>query len=146
MSLAAVLETDGYRRVPLTRTTVGHFETPGTLNGRPIRVLIDTGAASTVVSLSLSQELGLDIVPLGRTGGGAGGANLSIFELRGAVLLLGAVRPRPRALYAMDLTHVNQALAQKGAPAVEAILGVDVFEAQGAVIDYASASLFLREA
>jgi len=27
---------------------------------------------------------------------------------------------------------------------VDAILGVDVFEAQGAVIDYASASLFLR--
>jgi hypothetical protein len=146
VSLAAVLEDAGYSRVPLTRTVVGHFETPGTLNGRTIRVLVDTGAASTVVSLSLARELGLEIVPLGRTGGGAGGANLDIFELRGAALLLGPVRPRPRGLYAMDLTHVNQALAQKGAPSVDAILGVDVFEAQGTVIDYASASLFLREA
>jgi hypothetical protein len=144
MSLTDVLQNDGYRRVPLTRTAVGHFDTPGTLNGRAIRVLIDTGAASTVVSLSLSRELGLEIVPLGRAGGGAGGANLEIFELRDAVLLLGPVQPRPRALYAMDLTHVNQALVQKGASVVDAILGVDVFEAQGAVIDYASASLFLR--
>jgi hypothetical protein len=145
MSLAAVLANDGYQRVPLMRTAVGHFETPGSLNDHPIRVLIDTGAASTVVSLSLCRELGLDVVSLGRTGGGAGGANLEIFELRGAVLRLGDVQPRPRALYAMDFAHVNQALAQKGAPGVDAILGVDVFEGQAAVIDYASASLFLRD-
>lgn len=144
MSLAEVLEQDGYRRIPLTRTSVGHFETPGMLNGRPIRVLIDTGAASTVVSLSLCHELGLETVPLGRTGGGAGSANLEIFELHGAELILDQVRPRPRAIYAMDFTHVNEALARKGAPIVDAILGVDVFEAQSAVIDYASASLFLR--
>ncbi len=144
MSLAEVLEQDGYRRIPLTRTSVGHFETPGMLNGRPIRVLIDTGAASTVVSLSLCHELGLETVPLGRTGGGAGSANLEIFELHGAELTLDQVRPRPRAIYAMDFTHVNEALARKGAPIVDAILGVDVFEAQSAVIDYASASLFLR--
>lgn len=144
MSLAEVLEQDGYHRIPLTRTSVGHFETPGMLNGRPIRVLIDTGAASTVVSLSLCHELGLETVPLGRTGGGAGSANLEIFELHGAELILDQVRPRPRAIYAMDFTHVNEALARKGAPIVDAILGVDVFEAQSAVIDYASASLFLR--
>ena len=43
-----------------------------------------------------------------------------------------------RALLAMDLTHVNQALALKGASAIEAILGGDVFEAQAVVINYSS--------
>ena len=46
----------------------------------------------------------------------------------------------------MDLTHVNAALAQKGVAAVDVILGVDVFDAHAAVIDYGSGSLFLREA
>ena len=44
----------------------------------------------------------------------------------------------------MDLTHVNQALALKGEAAVDVILGADVFEAQAAVIDYGSASLYLK--
>jgi predicted aspartyl protease len=43
MSLQSFLEADGYRRVPLTRNGVGHFETGGTLAGNPVRVLIDTG-------------------------------------------------------------------------------------------------------
>lgn len=58
---------------------------------------------------------------------------------------MGDVVPRPKALLAMDLTHVNAALPQKGAARVDVFLGVDVFEAQAAIIDYGSASLFLRD-
>ncbi len=70
MSLPAFLQTAGYRRIPLNRNGVGHFEAAGTLAGRSVRVLIDTGAASTVVSLGLARELGLALAPLGRTGRG----------------------------------------------------------------------------
>jgi hypothetical protein len=45
----------------------------------------------------------------------------------------------------MDLAHVNAALAQKGATPIDVILGVDVFDAQSAIIDYGSASLFLQD-
>jgi hypothetical protein len=45
----------------------------------------------------------------------------------------------------MDLSHADAALAQGGAAPIEAILGVDVYEAQAAVIDYGSASLFLLD-
>jgi hypothetical protein len=109
-------------------------------------VLIDTGAASTVVRESLARDLGMTLVPVGRRGGGAGGVNLEIFEVRGAELRVAGAAPRPRGLYAMDLTHVNAALAQKGASPVDAILGADVFDAQAAVIDYGSSSLYLRDA
>ena len=44
----------------------------------------------------------------------------------------------------LPLTHVNQGLAHRGAGPVDAIIGVDVFENQGAVIDYTSKSLFLK--
>jgi hypothetical protein len=46
MSLPAFLQTAGYRRIPLSRNGVGHFE-----------------AASTVVSLGLARELGLALAP-----------------------------------------------------------------------------------
>ncbi len=145
MALADYLARDGYRRVPLARNGLGHFHAAGSLDGRPVAVLIDTGAASTLVSLALARELGLALVKLPITGGGAGGTNLEIFHAPNAQLTLGDVVLRPRALMAMDLAHVNQALAMKGESPVEAILGVDVFDTQAAVIDYGSSSLFLKE-
>ncbi|GAC1446886.1 MAG: hypothetical protein NVSMB56_09880 [Pyrinomonadaceae bacterium] len=54
------------------------------------------------------------------------------------------ITPKVRGLLAMDLTHVNQALALKGSSSVDAILGVDALEAHSAVIDYGSSSLYLK--
>jgi hypothetical protein len=104
-----------------------------------------TRAGSTVVSLDLARKLGLKINLLDRKGGGAGGAQLDIYQLEENNLLLNQATPRPNALYAVDLSHVNAALALKGATPVEVILGVDVFERQAAVIDYGSSSLFLKD-
>lgn len=146
MSLSAFLAAEGYRQVPLTRNGVGHFETSGTLAGNSVRVLIDTGAGSTVVSLELAQKLGLKLNLPDRKGRGAGSGELDIYQLEENGLLLDHATPRPKALYAMDLSHVNAALAVKGATPVEVILGVDVFEKQAAVIDYGSSSLFLKDA
>jgi Aspartyl protease len=146
MALPEFMAAAGYRRIPLGRNGVGHFEAAGTLAGRAVRVLIDTGAASTVVSLSLARELGLNPVSMGRMGAGAGGAQLEIYQLPDADLRLNGITPRPKALYAMDLSHVNAALALKGTTPVDVILGVDVFDRQSAVIDYGTSSLFLKDA
>jgi hypothetical protein len=145
MSLETFLKDARFRRVPLSRSGVGHFEVAGTLNDRPVRVLIDTGAASTVASLSRIQEFGLEVEPTGRCGAGAGGNQLEVFRVQGAKLRIGDVTPKLATLLAMDLTHVNAALAQKGIAPVDVILGVDVFDAHEAIIDYGSASLFLRD-
>jgi len=145
MSLTAFLEAAGYQRIPLIRNGIGHFEASGTLAGHAVRVLVDTGAGSTVVSLSLAHELGLHPTSLGKMGGGAGGVGLEIFQLNDVELKLDNATPKPKALYAMDLSHVNAALALKGATPVEAIVGVDVFDRHSAVIDYGTSSLFLKD-
>ena len=144
MSLVEFLLQAGYHQVPLFRSGVGHLHAAGTLNGRPVSVLLDTGGASTVVSLELAREMNLALTKMPFQGGGAGAARLDVYHAPQAALLLGQVVPRPRALMAMDLTHVNQALALKGEKPVEVILGADVFDAQAAVIDYGSSSLFLK--
>jgi hypothetical protein len=143
MDLPKLLLDAGFRRVPLSRTGVGHFQTSGQLNGRTVAVLIDTGAASTVLSLELAQELGLTLQKALHQGGGAGAARLDVYFVPDADLLLGDLRPRSQALMAVDLTHANQALALKGQSPVDVILGADVFDAHAAVIDYGSNSLFL---
>ena len=52
MDLESYLGEENYQRVPLSKSSLGHFHTAGSINGHPVVVLIDTGAASTVVDLA----------------------------------------------------------------------------------------------
>jgi predicted aspartyl protease len=144
MSLTGLLESEGFTRIELDRSGLGHFHTSGTLNGRELSIVIDTGAASTVFSFDIAREMGLTLNKLEMLGGGAGSARMEIHEIAGAEFRLSNVVPRTRGLYAMDLSHVNEAAMMKGSGPIDAVLGVDVLEAHSAVIDYGSNSLFLR--
>jgi predicted aspartyl protease len=141
--LAAFLAQRGYVALPLRRSAVGHFHTPGTLNGRPVEILVDTGASCTVVSLALVQALGLAAERADDDAGGAGGA-IAQFIVQGAELCLGAFAPRLSRVAGMDFEHVNAALVAQGSSAVDMILGVDVFDHHAAIIDYAGEALFLN--
>ena len=141
--LADFLVARGYLRVPLARSGVGHFHTAGTLNGRPVEVLVDTGAACTVVAMSVVKALGLRSEWLDHEGGGAGGA-LDQFRVDGAELRLGPFIPRLAGPVGLDFEQVNAPLRAQGSAEVDVILGTDVFDAHSAVIDYPSQSLFLR--
>ncbi len=50
-----------------------------------------------MISLTRARELGLTLKKLEMKGGGAGAAQLDIFDLADATLLLGDVRPRCRS-------------------------------------------------
>jgi hypothetical protein len=145
VQLSEFLAQAGYRRILLQRSGVGHFHAPGSLRGRAVSVLVDTGAGCTLVSLALARELNLSLSLSTDKGGGAGGVDMDVYVVDNDRLELAEVSIRPRSLLAMDLTHANEALALQGAGPVEAIMGLDVFEEHAAVIDYGSQSLFLRE-
>ena len=144
VSLVEFLEREGYTRVPLSRSGVGHFHTDGSLDGRAVSVLVDTGAGSTVFSLDIAREMGLALTKLDMYGGGAGAAQLEVYQIGEARFRLGTITPKLGALLALDLTHVNQAAALRGSGPIDAVLGADVLEAHSAVIDYGSSSLYLK--
>ncbi len=144
MTLAEFLEQNGYTRVPLSKSGIGHFHTDGALNGRSLSVLVDTGAGGTVFSLDIARELGLRLSKLEMRGGGAGAAELDVYGIREARFRLGRIMPKIAALLAMDLTHVNQAASLRRSGPIDAVLGADVLEAHSAVIDYGSSSLYLK--
>jgi hypothetical protein len=144
MQLPEFLSRAGYQRISLQRSGLGHFHAAASLRGRAVSALVDTGAGCTLVSLALARELDLALTLQPEKGGGAGNVELDVYLVEGDRLELAEVSIRPRTLLAMDLSHVNAALVQKGESPVEAIMGVDVFEEHEAIIDYGSGSLFLK--
>lgn len=141
--LSDFLTQRGYIRIALTRTAVGHFHTTGSLNGRSVEVLVDSGASVTVVAISLARALGLDAERFAHDAGGAGGA-MEQFVVKGVQLRLGAFIPRLGNVAGLDFDRVNAPLRANGVPEVDVILGADVFDTHAAVIDYATQSLFLK--
>lgn len=144
MSLVKFLNQNGYVQIPLSRSGVGHFHIVGSLNDRQIEMIVDTGAAGTFFSFDLAREMGLPMTKLSETGGGAGAGELEIHRIQEARFLLGDITPKVPELFTLDMSHANQALILKGASPVDGVIGVDVFEAHEAVIDYGSSSLFLK--
>ena len=144
MSLVEFMAENGYTRIPLSRSGVGHFHTDGMLNGRALSVLVDTGAGGTVFSLEIAREMGLALTRLPMFGGGAGAAQLDVYRIEGASFRLGSFAPKSGGLLALDLSHVNRATALRGSGPIDAVLGADVLEAHSAVIDYGSSSLYLK--
>ena len=143
-ALVDLLLQRGFHRHRLIRNQIGHLHLVGVLHNAPVDILLDTGAASTVVDFSYCRAKGIPTRDTGQLGGGAGGITLAIHALDGATLSLDGHPLRSDGIYAVDLTHVNEGLVAKGAPRVHGVLGADVLTYHQAVIDYSTMSLFLR--
>ena len=144
-ALANLLSRHGFHRHLLVPNRVGHLQLVGLLQNSPVDILVDTGAASTVVDLSYCRAKGIPTRDTGKVGGGAGGMTLAIHALDGATLSLDGHLLRSDGVYAVDFAHVNEGLVTKGASPVHGVLGADVLSYHQAVIDYATMSLFLHQ-
>lgn len=138
-----MLAARGYRRVPLRWLPSGHLVLAGTVNGQPVALLLDSGAANTAADREWALAAGFKLRPLAIKGAGAGSAALDLAVIEGAALAVGGIRLTGIALLAIDLREVRSALRQRGAEPPQLVLGSDVLQAFGAVIDYPSASLWL---
>lgn len=137
------LAARGYRRIPLTLLSTGHLEVMGAVGGKPVRVLLDTGAASTVADREWATSAGFTLRPLGIKGAGAGSVALDLALVEGAELSIGGIRLFRIPVLAIDLREVRAALRQQGVEPPDLVLGGDVLKAWSAVIDYPTATLWL---
>jgi len=63
---------DGSLQVVLQRNRAGHYVADGTINGRPVVFLLDTGATQVALPLAVARRLALPLRPggMGRTANG----------------------------------------------------------------------------
>lgn len=132
-----------FRPIALRASSVGHFHLRGTLNGVAVEVLIDTGASATVADRGWAEAQGLPLVPIENSGGGVGGAGLSLSRIEGAKLSIGGIDLPGVGVVAIDLGNVARQLQARGATPPQVVIGVDVLRRWRAVIDYATSTLWL---
>jgi hypothetical protein len=147
-AIAELLSGHGFRRFVMSRTQVGHLKLVGHLDGRPVDIVLDTGAAKTIVDLSYCRAEGIAVSDTGQPGApavGAGNMTVSVYTLADVRLTLEGLPVRSDGIFAIDMSHTNQKLMLKGVDPIRAVLGQDVLRYHRAVIDYAALALFLKE-
>jgi hypothetical protein len=139
-AMAELLSRHGFRRITMSRSQVGHLKLAGHLDGRPIDIVLDTGASKTIVELSYCRSEGIAVSDTGQPGPGG-----NVYTLGDVRLTLGGLPVRSDGIFALDMTDTNQRLMMKGVDPIRAVIGQDVLRYHQAVIDYATLALFLKE-
>ncbi len=137
------LEQLGYVSVPLRRTPVGHLELDATVNGKPARLLVDTGASATVINKTSAERWGLQCRDNPGTAIGCGFAapteTARLEELKLADLEIGDVD-----VAVVDLSQINAGLEQAKAQPIDGIIGSKLMIERNGIVEYATDTLHLR--
>jgi hypothetical protein len=148
-AMADLLSRHGFRRFTMSRTKVGHLSLRGHIDGRPVDIVLDTGAGKTFVELGYCRSEGIDVIDTGQPGappaGATSGAVSNVFKLGDVALTLDGMPVQTDGIFAIDMSFTNQKLAKRGVEPIRAVIGQDVLRYHRAVIDYATLALFLKE-
>ena len=139
-ALAELLARHGFRRITMSRSPVGHLKLAGHLDGRPVDIVLDTGASKTIVELIYCRSEGIDVTDTRQAGHGG-----NVYTLGDVRLTLEGLPIRTDGIFALDMTGTNQRLIMKGVDPIRAVIGQDVLRYHHAVIDYGALALFLEE-
>src|ERR1700722_11435962 len=104
--IAELLARNGFRRFMMSRTQVGHLKLVGHLDGRPIDIVLDTGASKTVVDLSYCRSEAIAVSDIGQPGAGAvtAGTDAYVHTLGDVRLTLEGLPVRSDTIFAIYMT------------------------------------------
>lgn len=145
MKLDKILLRKGYSIIKLKKINTNHFELKATLNGVKGRFILDTGASNSCIDFSLSEKFKLKVEDSDTKAAGAGAIDLDTKTSSKNTIQISNWRYNSFNLVLLDLTHVNTALTEHKAEAVDGIIGADILEKGKAIIDYGSKRLFLKK-
>jgi predicted aspartyl protease len=141
--LASFLNSRGFTRIPMQRNSTGHFEVPAALNDRFTRLIVDTGASTTVVDKESAAKAGVAFggTMYAASGGGGRVERLGTGELK--ELTIGEFKI-PRASITV-VSVAGDVLHAKAAPESNAgLIGAEYLAFNFAIIDVGGMSLYLR--
>jgi hypothetical protein len=140
LAMAELLSRHGFRRFTMERSPVGHLKLLGELDGRPVDIVLDTGASRTCADLTYCRSEGIAVTDTGQPGHGG-----NVYTLGDVPMTLDGLRVRTDGIFALDMSSTNERLITRGVDPIRAVIGQDVLRYHHAVIDYATLTLFLKD-
>jgi predicted aspartyl protease len=143
-NLYDVLKTEGYKKIKFKVSKTNHLLVDGSVNGVKGKFILDTGASNSCVDFENVSHFKLTTAASKTRAAGAGAIGMFTQIANDNVLKLGRWQYKGFHLVVFDMSHVNAALKEHKAGAVQGILGADVLLEGKAIVDYANNCLYLK--
>ena len=137
------LKSIGYISVRLKLLKTNHYLLKAYINGVEGKFILDSGASSSCMCLSLESKFKIDSKK-NKIKASSATSNMEDTRLsKNNTIELRKWRSKIN-LVSIDMTHINRVLNEKVTESVDGIIGADVLKKSKAVIDYESNKLYLK--
>ena len=137
------LKSIGYISVKLKLLKTNHYLLKACINGVVGKFILDSGASSSCICLSLENKFKIDSKK-NKIKASSATSNIEDTRLsKNNTIKIGKWRGKIN-LVSIDMTHINRVLNEKVTESVDGIIGADVLKKSKAVIDYESNKLYLK--
>ena len=137
------LKSVGYISVKLKLLKTNHYLLKACINGVEGKFILDSGASSSCICLSLENKFKIDSIE-NKIKASSATSNMEGTRLsKNNAIKIGKFRGKIN-LVSIDMTHINRVLNEKETESVDGIIGADVLKKSKAVIDYESNKLYLK--
>ena len=134
---------NGYVKIELTKSVTGHLILKGSVNGVEGNFILDTGASVTVIEQKLQEKYKLKTGDSVKSVTVVGG-DLNVKYSYGNAVMFGRSEVVDYKITLLSIDHINNAFIRNGVKKVDGVLGSDILEAKGAIIDYQNFILYLK--
>ena len=137
------LKSVGYISVKLKLLKTNHYLLKACINGVEGKFILDSGASSSCVCLSLENKFKISSKK-NKIKASSATSNMEDTRLsKNNTIEIRKWRSTIN-LVSIDMTHINRVLSEKETESVDGIIGADVLKKSKAVIDYESNKLYLK--
>lgn len=142
--LHEILKKGKYKKIRFQVTKTQHLLIKASINGVRGNFILDTGASNSCVGFESIELFGLTASKSHTKAAGAGATGMFTQLAKDNRLQIGRWKCEGFHLVVFDLSHVNEALRQHKARAVQGIIGADILLQGKGIIDYYNHCLYLK--
>ncbi len=143
-NLQEVLKKEKYKKTNFKVSKTQHLLVKATINSVLGNFILDTGASNSCVGYESIEKFNLKAGKSKTKASGAGATGMMTKIAKNNTLKIGRWKTEALHLVIFDMSHVNEALQQYKAKAVDGIIGADILLEGKAIIDYYNHCLYLK--
>jgi aspartyl protease len=143
-NLHEILKKKGYKKIKFKVTKTQHLLIKAKVNGATGNFILDTGASNSCIGFESVEYFNLIAKDSPTKAAGAGATGMYTQMATDNLLQLSHWKTTDFSLVIFDMSHVNLALKEYKAKAVDGIIGADILLKGKGIIDYYNHCLYLK--